>query len=158
MNLKLNHLANSSKNELDGPNGYELDLNTESQENSPENETSSQTITTSESSSNTKSISYSKAVSSSKTTKHQPPVEDKHVTLTSGSREDRKADLEVQPGSFYSTNHLPKYYIINFPGLDISRDLNIFEIEQDMLKKIGNLNRIEKQSRYSLPLKINQLI
>ena len=79
----------------------------------------------------------------------QPPTS-AEILHTTGSGDDRIADLKIQPNAFYSNIHQPKFYVISFPGIDISKDVDVELLERDLKTSIGSLNCIEKQSRNSL--------
>jgi len=96
-------------------------------------------------------ITYSQALQTHETLSS----DSHHVNLTSGSRDEKIADLEVQPKSFFNTQHIAKFYNISFPGVDISKDVNVFQIEHDLYEKLGNNVKIEKQNRNTLLLEIS---
>ena len=96
-------------------------------------------------------LSYSQAVARPHST-NEPRTS--HIDNMVGSREDRIADLEVQGTSFYNKNHFPTFYQLNFPGIDITRELDILKVERDIIKQIGEVKTIKKHSRNSLLIEV----
>ena len=63
------------------------------------------------------------------------------------------ADLEIQPGSYYNSSHLPLSYNTTFPGSDL-RELDAIRIEQQLQQTIGNVI-ISKHSKNCLLLQLS---
>ena len=77
------------------------------------------------------------------------------VLYTSGSNEDRLADLEVQPHTYYGPHHFPRHFLVTFPGADVRRDINVCEVEEELIRSVGVLKKISRHSNSTLLLEIS---
>jgi len=76
------------------------------------------------------------------------------VIHTIGTREERLADLEIQNEASFNHQNQPNHYNIIFPGIDISRDINVFKLEKELNVKLHK-PKISKHSRNALLIEIS---
>lgn len=99
--------------------------------------------------SNKPKTTYSQALSKSQ---HQSS-ENNHIIHTIGTREERLADLEIQRNKSYHHQNQPNFYNLIFPGIDISRDVNVFKLETELNEKLFK-PKISKHSKNALLVEI----